>query len=396
MGMDSREVTPQLVRASIHLAAELRSFERAEIALKKVVGQKISCSTIRRLAMQVGHELADLESVESDDTQEVVVPEVAVVLCDGGRIRTREAGRGRGVVPSGENGWRESKNAALERMRLPAQHDGCSDPCPDLPTSFRTAAKVANLAEKPVPSVDSPAAGQRPPRVIYEGPKRVLRTVLSSMKCSDDFGPLMQREARRRRFYESPLRAFIGDGLPWNWSIWKRHFREFVPILDFIHAIEYVFAAAMQLHCDEEEGWQTYLQWITLCWQGRVDQVISDLQAACQERGIDLIRGLADDDPNRPLTDAVRYLTNNRTRMNYPRYRELGLPVTSAPMESVIKQMNLRVKGTEMFWNDSDGAEAILHLRAATLSDDDRLDHYLTTRPGWPFVRRTKDHQIAA
>jgi hypothetical protein len=82
-------------------------------------------------------------------------------------------------------------------------------------------------------------------------------------------------------------------------------------------------------------------------------------------------------------------LSNNLTRMDYPRYRRLGLPITSAPMESLVKQINLRVKGTEMFWNDPTGAEPILQLRAASLSEDDRLDHHLRHRPGSPFTRRS-------
>ncbi len=71
---------------------------------------------------------------------------------------------------------------------------------------------------------------------------------------------------------------------------------------------------------------------------------------------------MAEGHPYRPLTDAIRYLCNNRHRMDYPRYRRLGLPVTSAPMESLIKQMNQRVKGTEMFWEDPEGAEVILQI----------------------------------
>ena len=128
---------------------------------------------------------------------------------------------------------------------------------------------------------------------------------------------------------------------------------------------------------------------ITLCWQGRVDEVIRPWADACRDRRIDVEEKLADDDPNKPLVDAVRYLANNRSRMDYPKYRRLGLPVTSSPMESLVKQINLRVKGTEMFWDDPDGAEAILRLRAASLSDDGRLDRHLTTRPGCAFVRRT-------
>ena len=216
----------------------------------------------------------------------------------------------------------------------------------------------------------------------------MLRTVLSSMASSDDFGPMMEREAKRRRFQESQLRAFLGDGLPWNWTIWKRHFPTFTPILDFIHPIHYVFDAAMAWADEEAEGWRCYVRHVTLCWQGRVDDVIRELTTVCRERGINLEETLADDDPNKALADALRYLTNNRSRMDYPTYRRLGLPVTSSPMESLVKQINLRVKGTEMFWDDPHGAEAILRLRAAALSDDGRLERYLENRPGCPFVRR--------
>ena len=313
---------------------------------------------------------------------------MAVVSCDGGRIRTREPGQGRGVTLTGEKGWKETKNASFEKMTPDPDHDGDHDPCTELPTSFRLAKKVANIAEKPVPDVDE-AALDRQPRVVYKGPRRVLRTAISSMACSDDFGPMMKREAQRRRLFNAPLRAFLGDGLNWNWSIWKRFFSTFVPILDFIHAIQYVYAAAIAMSSDDIAGWALYVQYVTLCWTGQVEQVIEELKSACQERGVNLSENIDDDDPFKPVTDAVRYLGNNRDRMDYPRYRRLGLPVTSAPMESLIKQMNARVKGTEMFWNDPQGAEAILHVRAAALSEDGRLDDYLATRPGCPFARRS-------
>jgi hypothetical protein len=207
---------------------------------------------------------------------------------------------------------------------------------------------------------------------------------------SSVFGPMMQREADRRRFGEASLRAFVGDGLNWNWTIWKKCFPTFVPILDFIHAIQYIFCAAIAMFSNETEGWATCLRLVTLCWQGKVDSVIEELRNTCHDQNIDLEK-IGDDDPYKPLADAVRYLTNNRSRMDYPRYRRLGLPVTSAPMESLIKQINLRVKGTEMFWDNPVGAEAILHLRAAVLSEDGRLDSYLAKRPGWHFHRRNSD-----
>ena len=75
MGLDSREVTQQLTSAVIHLVAETRSFERVELTTEKVLGTKVSRSTVRRLAKQVGLELAELEeSDERSDGKEAVVP----------------------------------------------------------------------------------------------------------------------------------------------------------------------------------------------------------------------------------------------------------------------------------------------------------------------------------
>ena len=64
-------------------------------------------------------------------------------------------------------------------------------------------------------------------------------------------------------------------------------------------------------------------------------------------------------------------------------------------MESLVKEMNYRVKGTEMWWNDPDGAEAILQIRAAGLSEDHRLARHLDTRLGSPFTRPPKAPRLA-
>ena len=70
--------------------------------------------------------------------------------------------------------------------------------------------------------------------------------------------------------------------------------------------------------------------------------------------------------------------------MDYPRYRQQGLPWTSSHVESTVKLFNRRVKGSEKFWGEP-GAEAILQLRAAFLSEDNRLARHLKTQPCSPF-----------
>ena len=42
-------------------------------------------------------------------------------------------------------------------------------------------------------------------------------------------------------------------------------------------------------------------------------------------------------------------------------------------MESLIKEVSDRVQGTEKFWNNPEGANQILAVKAAALSDDGRL-----------------------
>ncbi len=101
-----------------------------------------------------------------------------------------------------------------------------------------------------------------------------------------------------------------------------------------------------------------------------------------------------DSDPRQILATTINYLENNQDRMKYPEYRQAGLPVTTAWMESLVKEMNYRVKGTEMFWNDPDGAEAILQVRAASLCDDERLAKHLRSRAGCAFTRRPKSPKL--
>jgi hypothetical protein len=54
-------------------------------------------------------------------------------------------------------------------------------------------------------------------------------------------------------------------------------------------------------------------------------------------------------------------------------------------MASLVKEIKYRVKGTEVFWNNPEGAEAILQVRAAALSEDERPARHVQTRPGCPF-----------
>ncbi|MFA6445582.1 MAG: hypothetical protein WCV99_24870 [Sterolibacterium sp.] len=67
-------------------------------------------------------------------------------------------------------------------------------------------------------------------------------------------------EAYQRGFPGAARKAFVADGSDANWGVWRRHFSDYVPILDFIHAPTYVYAAAMAGHA-LKEGWRAYRAW---------------------------------------------------------------------------------------------------------------------------------------
>jgi hypothetical protein len=407
LGLDARELTPLLVQRIAVAAAESRSFERGAIVMEHVGDSGVSAKTIERVVHDVGPELAERRDADPRTDEALAIspaspPELAVVECDGGRIRTREPGQGPGVHCSAE-GWRETKNAVLIRATRTLSDD---DPQPEPPACFCDSEHVAKIVETEALSVAPsslapPHTHQREERSERAEPlaaddwrpKRLVRTVLGSIVESKEFGKQMEREAKRRRFFEAKAKAFLGDGLPWNWSIWKRHFFDFTPILDFIHVLSYLFLAAKAVHNAPQDAWSQYLVWMRGAWQGDVAQVLEELRAWQAKLGVP--DGDAPDcDPRKVLATTINYLERNRDRMKYPEYRQAGLPVTTAWMESLVKEINYRVKGTEMFWNDPDGAEAILQVRAAALCDDERLIKHLRSRPGCPFTRRPKPRRL--
>jgi hypothetical protein len=397
LGLDARESTPGLKRMLVVFVGETRSFKRAALVADEALGCKVSNNTLQRISLEAGLDLAQIR--DDDDwntvlTGEVAAPEVAIVEYDGGRIRTRVADSGPGVHLSGK-GWNETKNAILVSAASSASEH---DPEPDPPACFLRPGHVAKLTEiaktkEETPETEAlpersqkPKSQRRAKRVRPpHKPRRIVRTVLSSMRSTAQFGLQIEREARRRRFDEAARKAFVADGLAANWTMQAEHFADYTPILDFTHAVSYLFRAA-RLCGRLDDAWDHYARWMTSVWRGGVDQVLAELREHQQRLGLPP-EDAADDDPREQLRLIVGYLDNHRGRMLYDEYRRQGLPTTSAWMESAVKEINYRVKGTEMFWNNPDGAEAILQIRAAALSDDGRLARFLARRPGSATIR---------
>jgi len=389
--------------------------------LQKLANIEADEKQVERLTRALGEERVEERAAEVAAFQklplpqkfavpkEVQAPDLAVVMVDGGRIQIMDRGAAatagntaalaaiESPAVSGNEDWeeepadlkghwREDKVGLLMTMKSTVSEQ---DPCPEIPECFVDPLRIQRLVrelKKNVKQTEDAAGETEEPEVVeqamaeeaeYEPPEVAERQVVASRCTWPSFAPLVAAAAWQLGFQGAARKAFVGDGSKNNWVLQKRFFASFVAILDFIHALTYAFAGALT---DRKfaDGWPIYTQWITWIWQGQVTKVI----AALEERQAVVGKPAKDESeasPRKVIDKALTYLRNHQDKMHYDEYRKEGLPITSSHMESTVKRVNLRVKGTEKFWSE-DGGEAILQLRADHLSDDQPMEEFWKRR----------------
>ena len=411
--LTSHGYSPSVLGKILRASARQPSFAEAAEVLKDLAEVTISPRQAGRMAHEVGQQLQadrDRDVVQAQARQlkarVETRPALVVVGVDGGRLQIRGEGDGPGAHDSS---WREDKIAVLATAAI---HGFDCDPEPDLPDCFRSRDYVEKLvrgmsgqssmsppdpqAETPT---DSPAPTPDKPDKSRTRPELLVRTYVASTCSSESFGPMVAAEAQKRNFLQAAHRAFLGDGAAWIWKLQQAYFPTFQAIVDFLHVLGHLFAAAKAVETETGPRWALFQSWAEACWQGRVGQVIDQLRVLRDRLGPEPeagTEGRDETDPRHILTRELGYLEHNRERMDYPRYRQQGLPWTSSHVESTVKLFNRRVKGSEKFWGVP-GAEAILQLRAAFLSEDDRLARHLKTQPCSQFrTYKTREVRQAA
>ena len=412
--LDTHGYSTAILHKILTVAAETKGFDKASAVLQVVGEFYVSGRHINELADEIGEQMQQHRDRATDDyvhhRREPVpdVPQAAAVVVDGGRLMTREPGHGSGVH---QQPWKEDKVACVLHLSGPTFP---ADPHPHPPECFLDAPYVDQMVrdiqahtgkreEGELPllqewglgsgspdSAENPATARTAEPIAWP-PKRTNRTCVATMQPSHAFGKTVAAEAYRRGVFAAERKAFLGDGSAWIWTLHRKWFSDLVAIADFVHPLTYLYVTATVLASSVNERWQWYVSWMTQCWQGGCAEVITDLERRLEALGPYPQGGPPPPtDPRAVLGKTIGDLQKNRPRMGYPESRCQGLPVTSSAVESLIKEVNYRVKGTEKFWNRPEGAERMLQLRAAVLSDDNRLATHLTNRPGSAFRRYRK------
>lgn len=148
-------------------------------------------------------------------------------------------------------------------------------------------------------------------------------------------------------------------------------------LIDFWHLLEKLSPAAIAIYgADQADATRT--RWRTLLKRRKAAaaEILAELQTSgCEELDVG-------SENERPVHDAISYLTNHADRMNYAGARAKGLPIGSGNVEATCKTLiGVRMKRAGSRWKPDTG-EQIIKLRALALSDqwDGAMNKLLATQ----------------
>lgn len=377
-----------MLKKVVYAASRSTSFVEAVNDLQALGELLISRERVQRWAKRIGRQRVaqleqqatayqDLPLPKRRQSPAEQAPQVACVQMDGGRIQIRKRDE-EASNQDGEKGyWRESLVGCCLSM-ISQEH--AEDPCPTIPETFVDAQRMQQLSRE-IKGFSEPIATSEETSVAVSDeragrPEVLVKSVIATRQGVETLGARLVAAAHARGFHAAKRKAFVADGGASNWGVHKKHFSHYVPILDFTHAICYVYQAAMAGRAGA--GWKDYCQWAQWLWEGKMQPLIDAVALRVAELGPPR-EADSETSPRQIVAKTLGYLQNQRSRTKYAEYRRLGLPITSSPIESTIKQINRRVKGTDKFWDQ--GAEPLLQLVADHQSQTLDLDHFWRDRP---------------
>lgn len=175
----------------------------------------------------------------------------------------------------------------------------------------------------------------------------------------DEVAWMLLLMAREVGYANAPLRAFVADGAQWLWRIAEQYFGSAVQILDWYHLAEHVHKAANALWGEGSEAAHRWSKTIKdELWDGQGEAALTLVREECHKHRSPSKR--------EALQELQTYLEHNLSRIDYPRYRALGLPIGSGQVEAQCKTLvGARCKQAGMRNWTYVGAEGVLRLRAA-------------------------------
>ena len=312
---------PDLLLTALQLDVEIASRRRAAQAFERAVKIPLSKSSLQRLTVEYGNQLADDEEEEAErlsapgsvddgvatwQDQPEPDAETMAVSMDGVMVNIRE------------EGWKEVKVVAISAVEC------------------------------------EPGQDEEAPKVRLT--KHSYRAGLLEAK---EFAKHQWAEACRRGLERAKRIVSVNDAAMWIWSLVLTCYAPCVEVIDWWHAVQRLWAIGHTVLGEESpyvKVWVSRLK--TLLWQGQMAKLFREVRRKWPR----------EKDIPQELRLAIGYLFHNRRRMRYAEFRAQGCPTGSGTVESACKTVvQGRCCQSGMRWSRR-GLRATLSLRCALLS----------------------------
>lgn len=149
----------------------------------------------------------------------------------------------------------------------------------------------------------------------------------------------------------------VSDGAPWIHRLCEEEFPDAILVLDWPHVLEHLTDCGKALLGETSPFLAAWVKTTTTLVfdRGRADTLLVELRILLDMPDL----------ANKPVVDLIRYIENNLNRIDYPRFRALGLPVGSGVIESAHKHvLQVRMKRAGQHWSPP-RCRTMARLRAA-------------------------------
>ncbi len=303
------------------------SYEMAEKDLQ-AQGYSLVAKSIDNLVQKVGEQAldyrGDLMIKEGEDWSGKRI----IIGIDGGRVRTREAKRGRYAKKQKrakyESPWRESKMIV-------------------------------------VAEIDKNGRKKKGVEPLYEATMGDANAVFELLK-------ILTEKCHLDQAAEIIL---TGDGAEWIWEryrAWQKQYKvghKTTEILDWYHAVEHLNELS-EVHIKLTRKQQRQ-------WFKKLKQLLAEGDYQKLKQEVDTQIGQYDQikekEVKKKLKQKFGYFVTHQTRIAYRRYESAKQPKGSGIIESAIRRViNLKLKSPGIFWK-IENLERVLHLRCILLAD---------------------------
>jgi hypothetical protein len=332
LGVGNGRFSPGLQRMMAHVGAA-RPFAQSSEDLRLLANVKVDAKEVERIAEKVGQEIDAWMQKESGQ---------ATLLAAAGKPTVRDAPK-----------------------RLYVSFDGTGVPMTRKDLEGRPGKNgPAKTREVKVGCVFTQTTVNDEGFAVRD---EASTSYVAAIEESVDFGYRIRGEAIRRGLEQAQDVTVLTDGQTYNKSIVQEHFSKARHIVDVQHAKDHLTAFTRDV-AREEVGARWHVEAEKVLLEGRIEDLVEMFRKHLPRSGKRRKAGQRE----------CHYFESNKDRMRYAAFRAEGCFIGSGVVEAACRVVvGQRLKNSGMFWSVR-GANAILALRCATLSN--RFENFWENR----------------